>query len=351
MKGIGRLTAVAVLLATIGVSPATALAETIMLARGDDTFGQGWLFLDASGQCRIATPRHVLETTDGLLTAPDLLDSFGRLHPTEAPVAAADDALDLAFLTVRGAIAKAGCSRDRVRLTPLQPIIDSIKQATLEITTPTERQSLAVAFRALSRDAGGGRIIALSTVDPNATFQKGMSGGTVMHNGRPIAMLFEVDTDQAIGVALRYDVIAAELQRLGAGPSQVRPAAAATRAYKNLVLLNGRIAHKDTSIGSFLSGASPLHLAPLKGRISLILDMNGLADITGVRMSGKGLAGMGALIVEVDNGGGFVPGALCELAEDTVCSMSPRRASSLRLSLKGAQDALYTIETLEIIKD
>ncbi|KQY25929.1 hypothetical protein [Rhizobium sp. Root483D2] len=346
MKFKSRLTAFATIFVLSSVACAPTLAETILLARGDDTFGQGWLFLDASGQCRIATPRHVVERTDGTLSAPDLLDSFGRLHPTESPVAAVDDEVDLAFLTVRGPIAKEGCSRDRVRLTPLQPIIESIKQATLEITTPTERQSLAVAFRALSRDSEGGKIIALSPVDDEVSLQKGMSGGTVLHNGRPIAMLYEVDPDEGVGIALRYDQIASELQKLSAATKS--KIGEQRRSFNNLMLLKGRVSKRDTSIGSFLSGTSPLHLSPVSGRVTFVMEMDRLSKVSGLRINGRGLSGQGALIVETDTDGqGFVPGTRCELTDDVVCAMSPRRLSRLRVTITGPAEANYTIDSLE----
>jgi len=339
-------------LGSCGIASAPAIAETVLLSRGDNSFGQGWLFLDASGSCRIATPRHVVEREDGSLSSPDLLDSFGRLYPTNSPVIATDETLDLAFLTVRGAIAKEGCSRDRVRQTPLQPIIDNIKQATLEITTPTERQSLTVAFRALSRDAEGGKIIAVSPVDASASFQKGMSGGTVMHNGRPIAMLFEVDPDEGMGVALRYDVIAAELDKTRASIPQQADIDQETHIYDSLVLMKGKVTQKDSSIGSFLAGSSTLHVAPVDCRVSLILDLNQVSTITSVRLIGKGRSTEGALIVEADNDGqGFVPGSRCQLAAETTCAMAPRRASRLRLSLTGLEGFGYEIEKLELVGD
>lgn len=339
-----RHTATIALFLALACPPARA--ETVLLARGDDTFGQGWLFLDVSGRCRIATPRHVVEMSDGKLAAPDLLDSQGRLHPTEAPVAAMDETLDLAFLAVRGTIAKEGCSRDRVRATPLQPIIDSIKQATLEITTPAERQSLAVAFRALSRDSGGGQIIALAPVDASASFQKGMSGGTIIYNGRPIAMLYEVDTDEGVGVALRYDRIAAELQKLSAEPVEAKERP--DGSFGNMMLMKGRVSQKDNGIGSFLAGSSALHVAPDRDRVTFVVEMDRLSDIAGLRVKGQGLAGQGSLIVEADSDGqGFVPGSRCALVDDLACPMSPRRVSRLRVTLTGPATADYRIDSLE----
>lgn len=36
------------------IGSGAALAETVLLTRGDNDFGLGWLFLDSKGQCRIA---------------------------------------------------------------------------------------------------------------------------------------------------------------------------------------------------------------------------------------------------------------------------------------------------------
>jgi hypothetical protein len=326
-----------------------AAAETILLSRGDDTFGQGWLFLDASGKCMVATPRHVLETSDGKLSTPDLLDSFNRIHVTHSPVAADDPDLDLAFITVGGQLAKDGCSRDRIRSTPLQPIIDGIKQAELGIATPTERQSISVALRALSRDDSGGGVIAFSPVDPQIRFQKGMSGGTVTHNGRPIAMLFEVDTDEGIGIAMRYDLIASELQKLNS-TSQSSDGAENAPA-KNLVMTRGRITQKDAGLSAFMSGQSSLEVAPSPDRVVFLLDAENGSAVKGVRIQGEGLNGNGNLIVETEReNGGFSPGVRCALTDDLVCIMTPRRATRLRVTLTGHGDARYKIERLDIVE-
>lgn len=326
-----------------------ASAETILLSRGDDTFGQGWLFLDASGKCMVATPRHVLETSDGKLSTPDLLDSFNRIHVTHSPVAANDPDLDLAFISVGGQLAKDGCSRDRIRSTPLQPIIDGIKQAELGIATPTERQSISVALRALSRDDSGGGVIALSPVDPQISFQKGMSGGTVTHNGRPIAMLFEVDTDEGIGIAMRYDLIASELQKLNSIP-QSNEVAEKTSA-TGLVMTRGRITRKDAGLSAFINGQGALEVAPAPDRVVFLLDAEKGTVVKGVRIHGEGLSGNGSLIVETEKkNGGFSPGVRCALTDDLACAMAPRRATRLRITLTGREDVRYKILRLDIVK-
>ncbi|MBY5864273.1 hypothetical protein [Rhizobium leguminosarum] len=336
-------------LTLLGGIPDMAAAETVLLARGDDTFGQGWLFLDATGQCRVATPRHVIETSDGKLSTPDLLDSYGRIHPTHTPLTAPDPELDLAFVSVGGQIAREGCSRDRVRLTPLQPIIQSIKQAIVEIATPTERQSIPVALKAVSRDSEGGHMIALAPVDPQAPFQKGMSGGTVTHNGRPIAMLFEVDSEEGVGIAMRYDLIASELQKLAASPA--KPIEAKAGSLHNLILLKGRLPQKDMGLSTFLSRESALQIVPAEDRITFVIEMDGSSVIKAVRLQGEGMTGQGSIIVEADNAGqGFSPGARCALLDDTTCTMSPRRVTRLRITLTGSAAATYKINKIDLVK-
>ena len=324
-----------------------AMAETVLLTRGDDTFGLGWLFLDSTGKCRVATPRHVIETSDGSLTAPDLLDSFNRIHATHSPVSVSDPDIDLAFISVGGLLAREGCSRDRIRATPLQSVIDGMKQADLGIATPAERQTIPVAPRALSRDDAGGSFIAFAAVDPQTGFQKGMSGGTVTYNGRPIAMLFEVDTENGVGIALRYDVIAAQFQKLAASPE--KPVALGSTAKGDLVVERGRLVRQDAGLSSYLAGDSPLELAPEPDRIVLTYSMIRGSVVRGVNLKGTGLPESGALIVEVENaGGGFLPGARCLLSVDLSCGMSPRRADRLRLTLTGKPSDHFTIRELNV---
>lgn len=347
-----RLPAIASLLALAGIfhagSTGVANAETVLLARGDDTFGQGWLFLDAAGQCRVVTPRHVLETADGALSPPDLIDRYGRIHPTHSPIAAANPDLDLAFITVGGQLAKGGCSRDRVRATPLQPIIDSLKQAQLDVSTQTERQSIAVAVRAVSRDDKGGGIIAISSVAPNVSFQKGMSGGTITHNGRPIAMLFEVDSEEGIGVAMRYDLIAGELQKLAQPKDKPSNDLASVN---DLVLVRGRIAERDSGLSGFLAGTSALKVAPAPDRVVMTVANEGQATIEGVHIRGKGLTGKGFLIIETEkDSGGFLPGARCALVDNTTCNMAPRHATRLRVTMTGSPAEAYEIEGLDVVE-
>jgi hypothetical protein len=74
---------------------------------------------------------------------------------------------------------------------------------------------MAIERRANSRDSSGGAIIAISPLADTDAFLKGMSGGATVINGRPIAMLTEVDSETGMGIALRFDVIATELEKLG----------------------------------------------------------------------------------------------------------------------------------------
>lgn len=327
---------------------APARAETVFLARGDDSFGHGWLFLDSAGQCRVATPRHVVEGADGALVPPDLIDSYGRTLPTHSPIAAVNAALDLAFLNVGGTLAKNGCSRDRLRATPLQTILDSLKQAQLDVSTRVERQSINVAIRAVVRDDSGGSIIAVSSVDPSVQFQKGMSGGTIMHNGRPLAMLLEVDSEEGIGVALRYDIIAAELQKLAS--VALEQGAETLQSASELVLVSGQVAERDGGLSNFLAGKSALKLHPSDGRIVFMLETGRHSVVHGIKLKAKGQGNEAHLIVETEKDhGGFHPGVRCVLREDLSCLMAPRRADRLRLTLTGADDETYVIENLELM--
>jgi hypothetical protein len=325
-----------------------AEAEPVLLARGDDSFGQGWLFLDGMGQCRVATPRHVVEGANGKLVPPDLVDRFGQSHPTHTPVAATNADLDLSFLTVGGSLAQTPCTTDRLRVTPLQTILDSLKQAKLDVSTQGERQSIDVAIRAVSRDDSGGGIIAVSSIDPKIQFQKGMSGGTIIHNGRPLAMLFEVDSEAGVGIALRFDLIATEFQKLTALPSG--PTAQNLHSVKELTLLKGRVAEQDSGLSSFLSGGSSLKLAPTDRRVILTVGTRSRPVVKGLKLRAVGATGNSYLIIETEKDhAGFLPGVRCPLSEVVSCTMAPRRADRLRITLTGTEGDIIEIKDLELI--
>lgn len=310
-------------------SSGIARAETVLLTRGDNDFGLGWLFLDSKGRCRIATPKHVIDA-GATLVAPDLIDSFGRQHATANPRAAEGD-LDLAFLDVLGALPLQGCTMSRLSGASLQTIVDRMETASLSVATLYERQTIPVAKRASSQDELGGSIIALSPVDDRQSFQRGMSGGSVMLNGRPIGMLLEVDTEIGVGIALRFDVIAENYQRLS--NSTVVPApATASGTLDAITIMAGQIATADAGISQYLAGQSDLELMPTEDRVVLQIALPARQVLGRIKLEGLFPARSSVIIETADQTTGFLYAQRCALSAQSECRFSPRRADRIKLS-------------------
>lgn len=313
-------------------SSLAARAETVLLTRGDNDFGLGWLFLDSKGQCRIATPRHVIDTGESLV-APDLIDSFGRQHATANPRAAQGD-LDLAFLEVLGALPQTGCTMSRLSGASLQTIVDRMEAATLAVATLYERQTIPVTKRASSQDELGGAIIAFSATDQGQGFQRGMSGGAIMLSGRPIGMLLEVDTEIGVGIALRFDVIAEAYASLSDQPSQSTPKSSSGQL-DAITIMSGQTVGSDAGLGQYLAGRSDLVVSPAKDRIVLLVSLPKRQVLDGLHLEGVFPEGSAVIIETADQTTGFLYAQRCLLSAQSECRFSPRHADQLKLTFPG----------------
>ncbi len=330
-------------------NPLPALAETVLLTRGGGEHGLGWLFRHTDGSCRIATPRHVIERDDGSLVPPDMLDRFGDYHTTAEPVAAPDPERDLAFLTVSGRLADEGCTSSRLSAVSLTAAISRMNAAYLSVATPFDRQQIQIEQRAAARDEGGGIIVAIAPVAGAEPLRKGMSGGAVMFENRPVAMLTNVDTDFGIGVALRFDVIASELAALSDGDRE--PSAASPSDIRELILVDGTVARTDASVAAFSAGMGELALSPNRERVTLIIDLGELRSVTEVRLEGALTDGQPeALIVEASSGStGFMPASRCFIGASVawLCSFSARHVDRLRVTIP-TQDPMVTLRSIAV---
>jgi hypothetical protein len=336
------------LILVIGIVPMTisASAETVLLSRGQGAYGLGWLFLQQDGTCRIATPRHVIEADNGELVPADVLDRYGRPHATFHPVAANSVDLDLAFLEVRGGLAEEGCSTSRLSPIAVKTALERMHSAVLAIATPFDRQTLPIERKATSRDAEGGLVVAIGPRPGSQALMQGMSGGTVLVDNLPVAMLLEVDTSTGTGIALRFDVIAEELSKLS--PSSVPQQASRGAVTSELMLIYGEVAQRDGSISAFLAGQSHLVVEPIADRFSVVASLERPTSIDQIMVSAEGLEPrLANLIVEVaPQNGGFVPGALCTMQTDgssSVCRFSSRLVERVRITIP-------THQTIQITK-
>jgi hypothetical protein len=332
-------------LATIAVlgGIGTASAETVLLTRGDNDFGLGWLFLDGAGKCAVATPRHVIENADGQLVASDLIDSFGRQHATANPRAAEDD-LDLAFLDVLGQLPAEGCTLSRLSGSSLQSLVNRMEDGILNVVMSFERQTIPVTKRATTQDEAGGAVIAVSPKDPDMPFQRGMSGGAILLSGRPMGMLFEVDTEAGLGVALRFDVIAEQYQRLG--QSSAAATSAALGDFSAMTIAAGRVASADAGLSAYLAGQGALELAPEKDRAVLVVDLPTKTVVNGIRIEGDFAAGTPVIVEYSLETTGYLHAKKCELGAVTDCTFAPHRMDRIKLTFPLGEGETISLKSL-----
>jgi len=193
----------AVLLALLLPGPAALHAEPVRLVLGGDLTGQGWMFRDRAGVCRIVTAGHNVNS-QGKLRPPVAIDASGAEFATSNPVWP-DPAIDIGFLVARPARA---CPRYGLDADGIDSRLASSPQGFVEVVLNRATDKIAVRLRQRSMDAAGGRILLFDPVD-NSPLMQGMSGAAIQDsNGRPLGIQYSREREDGRLNAIRLDVVA-----------------------------------------------------------------------------------------------------------------------------------------------
>jgi hypothetical protein len=308
-----------------------ANAEPVRLAPGGQAFGQGWMFTDGAGVCRIVTAAHVIRHA-GVLVAPVAVDRLGNELPTAEPLQPDPD-VDIAFLTASPArvCPAAGLSESTV-----DARLAATPQGFLEFLESDSTGTLPLIRRERSLDQDGGRIVAFDRTTPMPRITQGMSGGMIVDSAsRPLAVIIETLPDHNRAVAVRVDVAAVLLR-----------AAQATRAPATLrwSVQHGRSADPLRGPDAMREGGSGWAVEPDRGFIVLTI-MPAAATRIGGLMLRVDEAGRGR-VSAVDVYGTANPSqppsawpaiATCGFpAGSSVmrCDFAPRSVAAIRLQLQ-----------------
>jgi hypothetical protein len=191
-------------------------AEPVRLALGGDLSGQGWMFRDRSGVCRIVTAGHNL-SSEGKLRAPAAIDASGAEFSTGSPVWP-DPTIDIGFLVARPARA---CPRYGLDADGIDSRLASSPLGFIEVVVNRATDKIAVRLRQRSMDAAGGRILLFDQVDSSALMQ-GISGAAIQDSsGRPLGIEYSKERDDGRLNAVRLDVVAGllDVRILSAAPA------------------------------------------------------------------------------------------------------------------------------------
>lgn len=344
-----RLVIFCLLLATAG----GAAAEHVRLKTGPDTFGQGWLYVDPDGQCRVATPAHVVERGAGLADAL-VIDQRGREYPAGAALQP-DPELDLAVLQVSGSRPGQPCTPSRLGLDNLAPTLSRLTEAFLITMEGGELRTIRVERRARSVDSGRGTVFAVAPMRSTDRLSQGMSGSVVLSpDNAPLGMLIEVEPDDNVGIVIRFDAIKRAV--LSAAASSA-PAPSGAAALGEVTVLEG--ATLDPAAGpSALVGEGGVWRVKAAGRrVRVLIQLPETQRLNRVTLAAPSAADgnfpVGLEVATSASAGAerFTSAAYCRAdgATDLVCRFAPRQVRALRLTFAAAQaDATLALGALNI---
>lgn len=197
------------LLVLLPLLAAPASAEVVFLRHGQ-TIGNGWLFVDRDGSCRVATPAHVVQAApdgppvDGVL----LTTRAGRTFEAGA-VMVPDANLDLAFLEVAPYGPGNLCTRSRLGSAGLGHRIDALRDGELRIMEEGGELREPVDLVSTSR-ADLASTLTVRLRDPAFELVEGHSGAMILLGDEPAGMVIMVAPEDRLAIALRADAIAAK---------------------------------------------------------------------------------------------------------------------------------------------
>ena len=144
--------------ALLAAQPTTA--DVVRLKVSADTFGQGWMFLDADGVCKVVTAGHVVRGIDGALRQPLVLDGRGREWTTGPPALASADP-DVAVLPIPAAASPADCGDGRFSAIGVARRVANLADGIIRTTGDSEIRDVPVSRRAAAIDSSNGALFAV----------------------------------------------------------------------------------------------------------------------------------------------------------------------------------------------
>jgi hypothetical protein len=328
-------------------------AEHVRLKTGADTFGQGWLFVDPEGQCRVATPAHVVARGAGLADAL-VIDQRGREFRAGAALQP-DPELDLAVLQVRGSSPGRPCTTSRLGLDNLAPTLSRLTEAFLVTMEGGEVRTIRVDRRARSVDSRRGTVFAVAPTRSTDQLSQGMSGSVVMSpDNAPLGMLIEVEPDDNVGIVIRFDAVK---QAVLSGAAVAAPAPTGAPARAEVTVLEGVTLDPAFGPGALLGEGGVWRVKSQGRRVRVLLQLPELQRLNRVTLASPGAAD-GALPVGLEvataaSAGAerFTSAAYCQAnqANGLVCRFAPRQVRVLRLTFAAPQaDVTLALGTLNI---
>lgn len=324
-----------ILLVLLVTCASTARAEIARLQAGADRFGQGWLYVDFNGGCRILTAAHVV--ADGTSLLPIVVrDRRGRELQT-GPAEILSTEYDVAILPVQVASVLRDCSSSRLSQIGVERRVANLRDAVIETTGATEARVVPVERTASRIDSAGGSKFAVRPKDSREQLTKGWSGSIVKDAEGPVGVVVDVEGSEAL--AVRIDVLGGLTSRPPATP-------AATRQFNRFIVLRGRTPDPAAGPAGTTDASKPAwRVEPQNGQVVIALSSNreqAMREVI-VEQDGEGSPALISVAVEVGLSGqaegDFVALRTCPLREagrQIACAFVEQARRDIRLAIQAS---------------
>jgi hypothetical protein len=319
-----------------------AAAETVLVRHGQ-SLGNGWLFVDMTGRCRLVTPAHVAQPAypHGPLAELVVLDRRGRTFEAGRGIIP-DPALDLAVLEVQPYGTGNLCTRSRLGGARLGSSIDAMRHADLEVMGEGGVQRETIERVAQAR-ADLASTITVRPVTPGFQLLAGFSGSMVLIDGRAAAMVTNVIPEANVAIALRFDEIADRIADTGSTHASAEAAQGPLLAVQAVTGLTSDLSRPPSAA----SGPAGWQAEPRDGRIAFELRTDG-KPLRAIRLDVAGLD-QGRAIVEfrrpADDTYAYV--ATCRVAAGRIdCPLGNNAFENLRVTIPATAPLVVSNVTL-----
>jgi hypothetical protein len=247
-------------------------------------FGQGWMFLDSDGNCKVVTPAHVIKLADGRIAANIIIkDAKNREFSLNAPQILSDDP-DIAVLQVKGANNPLLCGDGRVSAIGIARRIKTAPVVRIETTGNSEIIRVPVQWRAVRADLNEGAVFSVQPTNSNDHIKRGWSGSAVLDDEGLLGILVEVSEEYNEAIAVRTDLIrglidaAPPISRIGSNIKNTDSVSIIVQVGATLDLQSGA----DQVIRNDGTGWK---VAPVQKRIVMVMVYENPIRLHGVAMS------------------------------------------------------------------
>jgi hypothetical protein len=345
------------LFAAAGVFLCAGVAEAgVVRVVTNISYGQGWMFLDYDGVCKVATAGHVVKLADGRVASRiQIVDEKGHTPQLGEPLVLSDNP-DIAVLPVIGGNDPSVCGDGRLSAIGVARRVKETTSARIETTEQDGIVRVPVRWRAAAADSGAGSIFAVQPTNPADHIVKGWSGSVVLDDDGLLGIVFEVDDASNEAYAVRADVIRGLIDA-------ARPNAAAARnatsAQAPVVQLAGST--PDPNHGPYdvyRTGDSGWDVVPDKGRIAFMVVFDKPFHLQGVALAfssaGNAPTGMDVAASAAPDSENWASLNYCPIAKGDAsirCPVVTSTVSRIRVSLKTGSGGAMVLSGLTFMHE